>query len=67
MPEHAPDHDLLIRLDEKVTGMVTKLDKFSDDHESRIRALEKWRWYSAGLGATGGSIIATIVERVLHH
>lgn len=66
MPEHTPDHDLLIRLDEKVTGMVNKLDKFSDDHEGRIRALEKWRWYSAGLGATGGATLAAVISRFLH-
>jgi hypothetical protein len=65
MPKTVNDHDLLIRLDEKVTAINAKLDGLTDDHESRIRALEKWRWISAGLGTAGGAGIAALLQRLL--
>lgn len=34
------DHDLLIRLDEKVDGIHKKIDSITLDHEKRIRDLE---------------------------
>lgn len=39
--EYQTDHDLLIRLDEKVSALHPKLDKLTDDHEARIRILEQ--------------------------
>lgn len=65
MAEHPNDHDILIRLDEKVTGMVQKLDNLHDDHEVRLRSVEKWRWISTGLGTAGGAGLATIIEKFL--
>jgi hypothetical protein len=38
------DHDLLITLHEKVTNLITKVDKLTDDHERRIRFLERYMW-----------------------
>lgn len=35
------DHDLLIRLDEKVTALVKSVSLLTDDHEKRIRRLER--------------------------
>jgi hypothetical protein len=65
MAEHQNDHDLLIRLDEKVTGMIHKLDNLTDDHEKRIRTLEIWRWISIGAGAAGGAGLAEIINKYL--
>jgi hypothetical protein len=66
MPEPTSDHDLLIRLDEKVSGMVGKLDSMTNDHESRIRALERWRWYAAGIGTLGGTVFAPLISELIH-
>lgn len=59
------DHDLLVRIDEKVDHILTRLD----DHEARIRPLEtqQHKWLgrdgaiAGGLGLVGGAIIALIL------
>ena len=63
MPETQTDHDLLIRLDEKVGTLIQKVDGLTDDHEKRIKALENWRWYAAGLGTAAGAIAGFIATR----
>lgn len=57
------DHDLLIRLDQKVDGLHDKVNVLTDDHEARIRSLEvkAWVW----TGASG--ILASAVTYVLSH
>ncbi len=35
------DKDLLISLNEKIVNFIAKVDKILDDHECRIRQLEK--------------------------
>lgn len=42
------DHDLLIRLDEKFDSMIEKVDKLTDDHEKRLRSIEKYIWKAIG-------------------
>jgi hypothetical protein len=42
------DHDLLITLHEKVSNLISQVSRLTDDHESRIRALEKFRWIIVG-------------------
>jgi tetrahydromethanopterin S-methyltransferase subunit G len=59
------DHDLLVRIDEKVDYIVSRLD----DHEARLRPLEsqQYQWLgrdgaiAGGLGLIGGAIIALIL------
>lgn len=53
------DHDLLIRLDEKVDALHKKVDTLTNDHEKRIRSLEKQRWMIIG-GATAVSTLANL-------
>jgi len=55
MPE-LNDHDLLIRLDQKVENLTQKLDDHLDntakqvnDHEKRIRLLERYAWAAIGV------------------
>jgi hypothetical protein len=49
MPEHHPqDHDLLIRLDQKVDGLIQQVSALTDDHEIRIRYLERYVWKVIG-------------------
>jgi hypothetical protein len=55
--QYHSDHDLLIRLDQKVDGMVEKIDTLTDDHETRIRALERQRWIIVG----GATVLSTLV------
>ena len=59
MSEHPPDHDLLIRLDQKVDGLTEKVSKLTDDHERRIRFLERWVWIAMG-AVTVGELALTI-------
>lgn len=58
------DHDLLIRLDEKVSAMHEKVNKMTDDHEQRIRTLEdqsnKWLGKQAILASAFGVIVTMI-------
>lgn len=53
-----PDHDILIRLDEKVDSLHSKVDKLTDDHEKRLRSLEKQKWIIMG----GTSAVATLAS-----
>ena len=50
MPERMQqnDHDLLIVVHTKLDELILKVDKLTDDHEKRIRSLEKFRWILAG-------------------
>ena len=59
--EYQNDHDLLIRVDEKLTGLHTKFDRLTDDHEERIRMLEREanRWIGRQ-SIIGGAIGATV-------
>lgn len=31
-----------------------------DDHETRLRSLEAWRWKTTGIGAAIGAVIGTV-------
>lgn len=53
MPDNPNDHDLLIRLDQKVDTLHDKVSVLTDDHEDRIRSLEKRVW--------GASAIVSVV------
>lgn len=50
------DHDLLIRLDEKVDNLTGKLENHLDnnatlveDHEKRLRFIERYVWGAIGI------------------
>lgn len=42
-----PQGDLIARLG----TIVDRLEKVLDDHETRMRSLEQWRWKAAGAAA----------------
>jgi hypothetical protein len=42
------DHDLLIRLDEKVEALIKSVAGLTDDHETRIRRIERWGAIAVG-------------------
>lgn len=62
------DRELLVRLDEKLTGLVTEVRHSNSetravgtDHESRIRHLEariNWLWGALGISTAGAVAIA---------
>ncbi len=51
------DHDLLIRVDQKVDTLHEKISLLTDDHEKRIRMVERnqWRWSGAS-GVIGAAL-----------
>jgi hypothetical protein len=55
------DHDLLVRMDEKLTQALSG----QKDHEGRIRHLERTIWLFSGAafagGTSGGAIVAKII------
>lgn len=65
------DHDLLIELRTEMRGLRTDIKELkeattdrSEDHETRIRALEQQRWLFAG-GITVAALIAPYVINAL--
>jgi hypothetical protein len=57
-------------LDEKVDALridvaviIERLDKVND-HETRLRSLEKTKWYLAGAAALGGYILSQILPNL---
>ena len=61
------DHDLIVRIDERVGAMHKRLedgdDRF-DDHSKRLRILENWRSWLAG-GFVFLSVGVTVAFKVL--
>lgn len=54
---------------ERLTRIETKLDTAIgrvDDHESRIRRLERALWPATGAAATAGGAVGSIASRLLH-
>ncbi len=65
MAEITTDHDLLIRVDQKVSDLHGKVDKLTDDHERRIRVLEKNKWLVTGAAtalATAANFLIDILK-----
>lgn len=70
-PNTMTDRELLIRMDGKIsTGFSTLFQAHSGlvdqgrDHETRIRSLEKARWYLTGIGGVLGILGGRISEAI---
>lgn len=61
------DRDLLIRLDQKVDYLHQKVSSLTDDHEKRIRSLEKKVWGASAIALVGSTIISYIIEFIIFH
>lgn len=51
---------------ERLTRIEVKLDTAiarGDDHETRIRRLERIVWIAAGAAATGGGLVGAIIQQ----
>lgn len=59
--EHPQDHDLLIRLDQKVETLIKSVDVLTNDHEARLRSIEKYVWKALG----GLTIIDVVIGAYL--
>lgn len=60
------DGERLIRVETIVENLDKKIDKIIDDHEGRIRSLEKLVWRASGaatvIGALGGGLIGYLTK-----
>jgi hypothetical protein len=52
---------LLARIETKLDMALAR----SEDHEGRIRKLEKAVWLAAGFAAAGGGLIGTVVTQAV--
>lgn len=53
---------------ERLTRIEVKLDTAiarGDDHETRIRRLERVVWVAAGAAATGGGVLGAIIRQAV--
>ena len=67
MADESSNGKLLARIDERTKGMDEKMDrqhdvicKKVDDHEDRLRALEKWRNIGAVAYGAGAAVVAWV-------
>lgn len=60
------DHDLLIELKVKLEGLIEKVGQLTDDHEKRIRSLERWRWITVGMSTVVATIMGYVVRIFFH-
>jgi hypothetical protein len=56
------DHDLLVRIDTKLDSVATGLN----DHELRIRKLERIIWLATGVAAASGGAIGTLATGLVN-
>lgn len=51
-----------------ITGRLDSALSTLEDHEVRVRGLERWRWMAAGIGAASGVLMGSVVAlmQVMH-
>lgn len=60
-------YELMLQTQNKVTEMNSLLERTSEskeDHERRIRFLERAVWVAAAIGALGGTGLQTVITAV---
>lgn len=67
-PQSMNDHDLLITIHEQVKGVRKDMASAADgyryqlnDHETRIRMIEKWTWKLIGMVALAEAVLGFYV------
>lgn len=53
--------DRLVRIETKLDSQLTR----SEDHEGRIRRLERAVWVASGAAATAGGVVGSIAQQVM--
>jgi hypothetical protein len=51
-------------LNDKIPSEIEKTDREIEDHEIRIRKLERHMWLVAGASATGASLLSTMLTNI---
>jgi len=62
------ERDRLARIEAKLDELITRQERQSDDHEARLRALEKWRYawptaIAASIAGPAAAIITAIASK----
>ena len=60
LAQYQSDHDLLVRIDERMNGMHEKITTLTDDHEARIRELERAANRFIGRQSMVGALIGCV-------
>jgi hypothetical protein len=55
----------LVRIETKLDGLVHTLMAKLDDHEMRLRALERKLWLAAGVALAGGGTLGTVASQII--
>lgn len=53
--------DRLVRIETKLDGVLVR----GDDHEGRVRRLERAVWVAAGAGVAGGALVGGIAQQIM--
>lgn len=53
--------DRLVRIETKLDAQLTR----SDDHETRLRRLERALWLATGAAAAAGGVVGSIASRLM--
>lgn len=53
--------DRLISIETKLDSVIRR----GDDHESRLRRLERALWLATGAAAAGGGLVGSIAQRIM--
>ena len=66
--ERSPERDVEREVLDRLVSIETKLDisiSRVDDHETRIRRLERAVWIAAGAAAAGGGVIGSLAQQIM--
>lgn len=66
--ERGLERDVEREVLDRLVSIETKLDisiSRVDDHEARIRRLERAVWIAAGAAAAGGGVVGSIVRQIM--
>jgi len=59
-------YDLVLQVKERLDAQnVAAMQKDIDDHETRLRSMERWIWRASGMAAIGGAGISYVLDKVL--
>jgi hypothetical protein len=66
--ERSPERDVEREVLDRLVSIETKLDisiSRVDDHETRLRRLERAVWIAAGAAAAGGGVIGSLAQQIM--
>lgn len=51
----------LVRIETKLDAAISR----ADDHETRIRRMERMLWLAAGAATAAGGVLGTVAQRIM--